>query len=89
MSTGDDYEIDGDNDSEEASIVLALGEAMLGIYHIQTRYLTSIPSPLSSSFIELLIVETQETIHPHDLEKTNFRRQHKMMAIQVRGISCT
>lgn len=42
MSTGDDYDIDGDNDGEEACIVMALGEAMLGIYHIQTRYLTSI-----------------------------------------------
>jgi hypothetical protein len=86
MSTGNDYDIDGDNDGEEAGIVMALGEARLGIYHIQRRYLTFIPSPLSSNFIELLIVETQETIHPHDLEKMNFRRQHKMTAIQVRDV---
>lgn len=61
MNIGDDYDNDCGNDGEEAGIVMALEEARLGIYNIQTHYLTSIPSLLSSKFIELSSVEPQET----------------------------
>lgn len=61
MNIGDDYDNNGDNGGEDAGIVMALGEVRLGIYNIQTHYLTSIPSPLSSKFIKLSSVEPQET----------------------------